>query len=762
MKRWALVLVCAATALFAASCYEATANHENEFTTGSREDCTMWHPGSYEFTGSEFYGVDLLIAVDNSESMGEEQNLLSSGLYSLINSLTKPLRTDPSWGYDSVDNLRVAVVSSDLGLMYGEDHETASSPTDMPTCEKLTGDDGNFLTTPIGISNIGVADNTIRCEEEGRQCPEGWSCRIAAGQTVGLCTAPGSTTVGCGAALTEENTSTTFDDPNDALATQSACMVQQGTEGCRFSQPLEASLYGLEKHPEFIDPGHLLAVLIVSDAEDCSMADSTLFTPEWSSVACSAGGTDASYLFPTSRYFERFKELKGGKDYAVFFAAVVGVPTAAESMEQGMPLCEGDGDEIYNCLDDDNTLMQLLPMEYTVPETDTTYTYIPPACQREDPMNPGTYVTQASPGRRYVETAKHFGGNGFVYSICNEDWTPAMEAVAKPIASSNQTPLCLPEKWEWKALPADEQPAYCPDGNCGEPTCDAVFRIQRGLNDGEACPESIYAALTDSEKNAYLKRKVVEPIESPATGEITGKSIFCVLPKLPAPVDCTAARAVIDRDEVGWYYCENSGEDFRYACEDGIDNDEDGRTDCDDNECADCSFCDGIDASCDTDKCSYNPVFTDAAKRATSSYFVTFTCLQNSELGSGECNSTENAALGSTCTQPGYSDREEDIAYWVGGVLALSFQKGCDCMTYSTYAGYDNSYMSHFCTRPCSTEKQDCPSGFTCEEAFNDTFDVPGDLPSAYCVPDCLAASCEDADAQCVPTSASGEHWACE
>ncbi|MBW2278831.1 MAG: hypothetical protein JRF63_15165, partial [Deltaproteobacteria bacterium] len=41
--------------------------------------------------------------------------------------------------------------------------------------------------------------------------------------------------------------------------------------------------------------------------------------------------------------------------------------------------------------------------------------------------------TRAAPARRLVELALDFGSRGYVFSICNEDWSPAMNELAAVI-----------------------------------------------------------------------------------------------------------------------------------------------------------------------------------------------------------------------------------------------------------------------------------------------------------------------------------------
>ena len=53
-----------------------------------------------------------------------------------------------------------------------------------------------------------------------------------------------------------------------------------------------------------------------------------------------------------------------------------------------------------------------------------------PACDR---WEGDEQVTKARPGRRYVELVQDFGANGYVFSICNADWTAAVDGIAQMI-----------------------------------------------------------------------------------------------------------------------------------------------------------------------------------------------------------------------------------------------------------------------------------------------------------------------------------------
>ena len=173
--------------------------------------------------------------------------------------------------------------------------------------------------------------------------------------------------------------------------------------------------------------------MVVSDEEDCSIEDPALFsTPEWDiqspnfNTACEIPASNEDYLFDVAHFRDKLIEIKGGRESAVVFAAIVGVPNG-----EGSP-CQGTGDEISGCLDDPDMEYVLTEFTYIDDNGGTgTYSHFRPACERKDG---DTTVTSARPGRRYVKLAQEFGCAGYVYSICNDDWSEAMREIARIIA----------------------------------------------------------------------------------------------------------------------------------------------------------------------------------------------------------------------------------------------------------------------------------------------------------------------------------------
>ncbi len=374
-------------------------------------------------------GVDILVVVDNSISMGEEQQILATGFYTLINSLVAPVQ---GWPYAAAANVRVGITSSDLGVQYGgqgaSEPQMAQLITGCGDAANPLGDDGMLLAAPPPENAVTVDSYRIKCDPDGAQCPDPtWTCNHNG--TAGLCIAPNNAAQGQVACnpINGAWADTTAAAPTD-IARNVACMAQLGTDGCGFEQQLQAGVRSLQRNQNFIRPNHLLAVLVVSDEEDCSMSTNGIFyTPEFQGLNINTScnlppQNETNNLFNARYFYDSLIAAKGGNASQVLFAAIVGVPPT--------PVCQGTGDMIQGCLADPQ--MQYASQEIVDPETNTTYWHFAPACER---VVGNTVVTSARPGRRYVQVAQEFGCASYIYSICNEDWSDAMTEIARLIAN---------------------------------------------------------------------------------------------------------------------------------------------------------------------------------------------------------------------------------------------------------------------------------------------------------------------------------------
>ncbi len=286
--------------------------------------------------------VDLLFAIDNSNSMTANQSALTRSFGALVEALTNPPAVlDPATGvarprYAPVKSLHVGVVSSDLG-----------TPGNVVAgcLESDTGDDG--LLNPIrnGASmrrhqpwtSSPPAVRPARCTNDPNQYPGFLSFA-------------------------------TIVNDASAFAEDFACVAQLSSAGCGLEQQLESVYRALVIHnprdlPGNTDPNAglvrdtaLLSIVMVTDEEDGSTRDCRyaeagvsctdavdvfdFMSPDWSSPTLTlrfylyAPGSRQDPTWTIDRYIDPtrpargFTSLKPGHPERVIFSAIAGVPLA--------------------------------------------------------------------------------------------------------------------------------------------------------------------------------------------------------------------------------------------------------------------------------------------------------------------------------------------------------------------------------------------------------------------------------------------------
>jgi hypothetical protein len=316
-------------------------------------------------TQVQFSGVDILVVVDNSMSMEEEQASLSSSFPLLIESLLDPqdLDSDTRPDHDPVRDLHIGVVSTDMGT---GGYTISSCP------DPIEGDNGELQHTPNpSVGGCEAAYPTyLSYESEEPDVPA--INRVTKG----------------------------FE-----------CIATLGTDGCGWEQPLKASAKALIDHRDgvnagFLRPDSILAVLFVTDEEDCSVASGSEGIFDFSDS--SLGHMDLrcfnhpAMVEPIDTYVSVFHSLRADPGKLVL-AFIVGVPQGEQ--------CEGSGDAIPTCLEHPDMIERV----------DMPTTSILPACT--------TPTGSAPPGRRFVEIAQSFGESALVQSICTDDFGPAIQAL---------------------------------------------------------------------------------------------------------------------------------------------------------------------------------------------------------------------------------------------------------------------------------------------------------------------------------------------
>jgi hypothetical protein len=177
--------------------------------------------------------VDLLFVIDNSGSMEQNQQNLSRNFPKLI----EALRTSKLGG--AIPNVHIGVVSSDLG---------AGTTTTHKTCENPNGDGGKLQSKPRKPGCVPPSEPWISYIEGKTNVP-----------------------------------TTGTPDPIEQVKTAFQCIAELGAEGCGFEHQLEAARRALDPqrnaNPGFLRSGAYLAVVIITDEDDCSAAKPQLFDP---------------------------------------------------------------------------------------------------------------------------------------------------------------------------------------------------------------------------------------------------------------------------------------------------------------------------------------------------------------------------------------------------------------------------------------------------------------------------------------------------
>lgn len=358
--------------------------------------------------------VDLLFVIDDSGSMEDEQRALRREIPRLVSALASGDRDgDGVRDFRPVRSLQVGVVSTDMGT-------GAATPGAYGSCRRGNGRDGVLL----------------RADACG-------------GSTPYFTSAPGMDAAG--------------------FVESVACATNLGIGGCGLEQQLEAALKAVTPAtpvawtapgyvpPRFLDPdtgafvlpghalgansgfvreGSVLAVVIVTDEEDCSAADSSIFSGDPSAAArfgsdaqlrCTRfADRSAGVLHAIERYVDGFAGLRPEPGLVVF-SVIAGIP------EDLVPRA-GEHPDFAAILADRR-------MRYV--ETGDRNNFLEDACTR---IEAGSVVGSADPARRLVETAAGLASRGVsvsLASICAPEYGPAIDGIVAQIADALNG-ACLP------------------------------------------------------------------------------------------------------------------------------------------------------------------------------------------------------------------------------------------------------------------------------------------------------------------------------
>jgi hypothetical protein len=399
--------------------------------------------------------VDILFVIDNSGSMADEQARLARNFSGFVNAL------------DEMElEYRVAITTTDVK------HDA---------CQTTTPENGNLVlrscldTLADGAFEFDDLDASYACTDQcklsaeqleiqptlaadGQRAPRPWLESIAGQQNLPVGT---------------------------SMADAFACFGPQGINGCGFESPLEAMRLALAKgrasESGFLRDEALLTVVFVTDEADCSgdPDQAAAFTsnptfwndadPKRTSAICWRAGVECSdagpdlgechatnysldgqpgardddaVLYPVDRYIDFLEGLRedhsdgGPQARDVLVSLITGVPVGYENFKAEIPY-------------------QLAPEGS---QQDLNFAVAPGCVYTEQD---GTEST-AIPPVREREVAEAFAAEGErnLFSICQDDYTDALEQIAASIRSK-LLPACA------GVCIADSDP----DTEALEPTC---------------------------------------------------------------------------------------------------------------------------------------------------------------------------------------------------------------------------------------------------------------------------------------------------
>jgi hypothetical protein len=308
--------------------------------------------------------LDLLFVLDDSGSMREEQLALTGTFTAFVDMLT-------SFDLGPVTSLHFGIVSGDMG--------TGGYP--VTSCEG-DGDDGVLQHTPTG--------DVTGCDA----------------------TYPTFLTLDAAA-------------PDEAFSKDFSCIGSLG-EGCGFQQVLAAAEKALTVHTApgganegFLRTDSLIAVIVVTDGDDCSVSDPAIFGEDDSlgplNLRCYY---NPEMVRPLDELSTSLLRLRPDRPQRVIFGAIAGVPSdlvATEATATGS----------FDAMLADPRMVETV--DYS---TEGGGMRLVPSCDV-----PG--VSTSYPPRRLVEMARDVdeaGGGGILFSICRADWTDEAEPLRSLIA----------------------------------------------------------------------------------------------------------------------------------------------------------------------------------------------------------------------------------------------------------------------------------------------------------------------------------------
>jgi hypothetical protein len=181
--------------------------------------------------------VDILFVIDNSSSMADEQQNLSKNFPALIETLKSPQLNN------KIPNVHLGIITTDLG----------AGNYSLPSCEVSGGDGGKLQATPRLPGCVPPSKPYIEYLDG----------------VVNINNPP-------------------VTDPIEKVKQAFQCIAEVGTGGCGFEAQIEAARRALDpklnRNPGFVRKDAYLAIVFITDEDDCSAQKPQLFDPNQNQI----------------------------------------------------------------------------------------------------------------------------------------------------------------------------------------------------------------------------------------------------------------------------------------------------------------------------------------------------------------------------------------------------------------------------------------------------------------------------------------------
>lgn len=343
--------------------------------------------------------IDILFLIDDSDSMGEEQQSLTENFPRFIEKLQAI--------QGGLPNVHIGIISSNVG-----------AHPNIPNCRPADSDEGRLQFAFVNPDDPRCTDGSLGLD--GKFIRD---------------------------VVVNEETGERERNYQGDLSGVFSCMAKLGVGGCGFEGQLESIKQALT-NPEndgFLRPNAFLAIIIITDEDDCSARTEAMFDPTITGKDSALGPLDSFRCFEFGVQCNPDDPRKPGeKTECVPRADSPYMPDVQEYVNLVKSL-KNDPTKIivagiigYDEMDPD----ELLEVEIVEKERVGEVYSLVPACQvlAENGVD---IESRATTGVRLRAFLEQFPGRNTIQTICQRDLSGALDLIGKELAKLLDNPFCL-------------------------------------------------------------------------------------------------------------------------------------------------------------------------------------------------------------------------------------------------------------------------------------------------------------------------------